>query len=122
MDPSNVSPLVVWLGSDEARAVTGRVFEIEGGQLSVADGWHHGTVIDKGDRWDPAELTPVITQLIAEGPAPGPGLRRVDSGRHNFLQLVCSPATRCTPTKGACRGDVRLPVQLRASRHRPASS
>jgi NAD(P)-dependent dehydrogenase (short-subunit alcohol dehydrogenase family) len=72
MDPANVSPLVVWLGSDEARAVTGRVFEIEGGMLSVADGWHHGKVIDKGERWDPAELTPVITQLIDEGPAPDP--------------------------------------------------
>jgi NAD(P)-dependent dehydrogenase (short-subunit alcohol dehydrogenase family) len=72
MDPSNVSPLVVWLGSDEARWVTGRVFEIEGGMLSVADGWHHGKVVDKGDRWDPAELTPVITQLVAEGPAPDP--------------------------------------------------
>ncbi len=72
MDPSNVSPLVVWLGSDEARAVTGRVFEIEGGMLSVADGWHHGKVVDKGERWDPAELTPVISELIAEGPAPDP--------------------------------------------------
>ncbi len=65
-------PLVVWLGSDEARAVTGRVFEVEGGQLSVADGWQHGPVHDKGARWDPAELTPVISQLIAESPVPDP--------------------------------------------------
>jgi NAD(P)-dependent dehydrogenase (short-subunit alcohol dehydrogenase family) len=72
MDPSNVSPLVVWLGSDDARSVTGRIFEIEGGMLSVADGWHHGKVHDKGARWDPAELTPVISELIAESPAPDP--------------------------------------------------
>ena len=72
MDPANVSPLVVWLGSAEARDVTGRVFEIEGGMLSVADGWHHGKVVDKGERWDPAELTPVVAQLIADGPAPDP--------------------------------------------------
>jgi NAD(P)-dependent dehydrogenase (short-subunit alcohol dehydrogenase family) len=72
MDPSNVSPLVVWLGSDEARSVTGRVFEIEGGQLSVATGWRHGTVIDKGDRWDPAELGSVISGLIADAPTPEP--------------------------------------------------
>jgi NAD(P)-dependent dehydrogenase (short-subunit alcohol dehydrogenase family) len=72
MDPSNVSPLVVWLGSDEARSVTGRVFEIEGGQLSVATGWRHGTVIDKGDRWDPAELGSVISGLITDAPTPEP--------------------------------------------------
>jgi NAD(P)-dependent dehydrogenase (short-subunit alcohol dehydrogenase family) len=72
MDPSNVAPLVVWLGSDEARSVTGRVFEIEGGQLSIATGWRHGKVIDKGDRWDPAELGSVISGLIADAPTPEP--------------------------------------------------
>jgi hypothetical protein len=40
--------------------------------LSVAAVSPHGKVVDKGERWDPAELTPVITQLIAEGPAPDP--------------------------------------------------
>src|SRR5262249_8270960 len=34
-DPANISPLVVWLGSRDARDVTGRVFEIEGGLISV---------------------------------------------------------------------------------------
>ena len=72
MDPSNVSPLVVRLGSDEARSVTGRVFEVEGGQISVAGGWHHGKPIDKGARWDPAEIGPVVAQLIEEGPAEEP--------------------------------------------------
>ena len=42
MDPDNISPLVVWLGSPESRDVTGRLFEIEGGVLSVCDGWQHG--------------------------------------------------------------------------------
>ncbi len=72
MAPENVSPLVVWLGSDEARAVTGRVFEVEGGQVAVADGWHHGTPVDKGDRWDAAELGPVVEKLIADAPQPDP--------------------------------------------------
>ena len=58
MDPANVSPLVVWLGSAESRDVTGRVFEVEGGKVSVADGWHHGPTRDSGERWDPAELGP----------------------------------------------------------------
>ncbi len=72
MDPANVSPLVVWLGSTESSDVTGRVFELEGGIVSIADGWHHGASRDKGDRWDPAELGPVVRELLAEGPAPDP--------------------------------------------------
>jgi NAD(P)-dependent dehydrogenase (short-subunit alcohol dehydrogenase family) len=72
MDPANVSPLVVWLGSAESRDVTGRVFEVEGGIVGVADGWHHGPRRDKGDRWDPAELGPVVRELLAELRDPDP--------------------------------------------------
>ena len=52
-DPANVSPLVVWLGSEESGDVTGRVFELEGGMLSVADGWQRGPRVERDDRWDP---------------------------------------------------------------------
>ena len=38
MAPENVSPLVAWLASAESAQVTGRVFEVEGGKLGVADG------------------------------------------------------------------------------------
>jgi NAD(P)-dependent dehydrogenase (short-subunit alcohol dehydrogenase family) len=72
MDPANVSPLVVWLGSLESAAVTGRVFEVEGGKVSVADGWQHGPAIDKGARWSPDELGPVVESLLAEAPSPAP--------------------------------------------------
>ena len=72
MDPANVSPLVVWLGSAESGDVTGRVFEVEGGSVSVADGWHHGPARDKGDRWDAAELGPVVRDLLAEVREPDP--------------------------------------------------
>ena len=72
MDPQNVSPLVVWLGSPQSRGVTGRCFEVEGGKVSVADGWQHGAVVDKGARWDPAELGPVVAKLIEGAPTPAP--------------------------------------------------
>ena len=39
MSPDNVSPLVTWLASADSKDVTGRVFEIAGGRLSVAEGW-----------------------------------------------------------------------------------
>jgi len=71
MDPSNVSPVVVWLGSDDC-TVTGRIFEIAGGQLSVADGWHHGAVFDKGARFEPDEVGALINDLLLSAPEPTP--------------------------------------------------
>jgi NAD(P)-dependent dehydrogenase (short-subunit alcohol dehydrogenase family) len=72
MAPENVSPLVAWLASPQSAHVTGRVFEVEGGMVSVADGWQHGPSRDKGARWDPAELGRVVDQLLAEAPQPAP--------------------------------------------------
>jgi NAD(P)-dependent dehydrogenase (short-subunit alcohol dehydrogenase family) len=72
MDPENVAPLVVWLGSAGSGHVTGRMFEVEGGKVSIADGWQHGEVVDKGARWSPDELGPVVDQLLAKAPAPAP--------------------------------------------------
>ncbi|MFI0464083.1 SDR family oxidoreductase [Saccharopolyspora sp. 5N102] len=71
MDPANVSSLVVWLGSDEA-TTTGRVFEIEGGEVSLADGWRHGPPAVKDGRWEPRELTAVIDDLVAKAEPPTP--------------------------------------------------
>jgi len=75
MAPENISPLVVWLGSDKSRDITGRVFEIEGGLIRVAEGWAHGPQTDKGARWDPAELGPVVTDLLAKSRPPIPVYR-----------------------------------------------
>jgi NAD(P)-dependent dehydrogenase (short-subunit alcohol dehydrogenase family) len=72
-DPANISPLVVWLGSSEAKDVTGRVFNVRGGSISVAEPWHAGPQADKEARWDPAELGAVIPDLLAKArPKPGP--------------------------------------------------
>jgi NAD(P)-dependent dehydrogenase (short-subunit alcohol dehydrogenase family) len=71
MDPANVAPLVVWLGSEWCD-VTGRAFEVQGGELSVADGWQHGAVFDKGARWEPAEIGAAVHELLAAAPAPAP--------------------------------------------------
>lgn len=72
MAPSNIAPLVVWLGSPDSADVTGRVFELEGGMLSVADGWQHGPQVDRNERWDPADVGPAVRDLIAKAPAPAP--------------------------------------------------
>ncbi len=71
-EPANISPLVVWLGSAKSSHVTGRVFEVEGGLISVADGWQHGPGLDKGARWEPAEIGRAVHELLAQAPAPAP--------------------------------------------------
>lgn len=68
--PENVAPLVVWLCSPLSAKVSGRVFEVEGGKVSVANGWKTGTIADNKARWNPADLTAVIEGLIATDPAP----------------------------------------------------
>lgn len=72
MAPENVSPFVVWLGSPDSAGITGRVFEVEGGKIGVADGWQHGPTADKGARWDPAEVGPAVRDLLAAAPVPAP--------------------------------------------------
>lgn len=65
MDPANISPLVVWLGSPLSAGVTGRVFTVVGGEIGVAEPWVKGPVATKDGRWDPAELTDVVPGLVA---------------------------------------------------------
>jgi len=64
MAPENVSPLVAWLGSAESREVTGRVFEVSGGSLSLADGWREGPKIDRGARWETGEIGLGVRELL----------------------------------------------------------
>jgi NAD(P)-dependent dehydrogenase (short-subunit alcohol dehydrogenase family) len=70
MDPANVSPLVVWLASEEAGDVTGRCFEVGGGKIGVADGWRTGPSIDRGARWDPAEVGDAVRDVLAKAQPP----------------------------------------------------
>jgi NAD(P)-dependent dehydrogenase (short-subunit alcohol dehydrogenase family) len=72
MAPANIAPLVVWLGSGGSAGVSGRVFEVEGGTLSVADGWQHGTPVDRGQRWAPEEIGTAVRELLKRAPAPAP--------------------------------------------------
>ncbi len=64
--PENVAPLVVWLGSEQSASVTGKLFEVEGGKISIADGWRRGPQKDKGNRWEPAEIGSAVSELMAE--------------------------------------------------------
>jgi len=72
MAPENVSPLVAWLCSSESRSVNGRIFEVEGGRITVMDGWQRAASYDEGRRLDARSLEPVVGRLIEESPVPLP--------------------------------------------------
>jgi NAD(P)-dependent dehydrogenase (short-subunit alcohol dehydrogenase family) len=70
MAPENVSPLVAWLASAQARNVTGRVFDVSGGTIAVEDGWRAGAKIERGARWDARELGSAMEDLLARAAPP----------------------------------------------------
>lgn len=65
-DPANVAAIVVWLASPLSSHITGQMFEVGGGKISICDGWRPGPLKDKGARWQPAELTAVVNELMAQ--------------------------------------------------------
>jgi NAD(P)-dependent dehydrogenase (short-subunit alcohol dehydrogenase family) len=64
--PANISPLVVWLASAEAAEITGRVFNVKGGAISVAETWVAGPGVEQEARWAADELGAVIPGLVAK--------------------------------------------------------
>ena len=66
MDPENIAPAVVWLGSGQSSHVTGCVFELEGGKIMLEDGWREGPFIDQQARWEASEVGAVVDKLLGE--------------------------------------------------------
>src|SRR4051812_28877808 len=63
LSPRWIAPIVTWLASPESKDVTGRVFDVTGQALSVAESWHRGPTADPVD--DPTQLGPIVTKLVA---------------------------------------------------------
>ena len=66
MDPANIAPTVVWLGSAESAHVTGCVFELEGGKIMLEDGWREGPQVDAGKQWDPSDVGAAVDKLLQD--------------------------------------------------------
>lgn len=64
LDPMNISPLVVWLGSAHCTGVSGEVFEVSGGSIGVFEPWARGPSIDKQRRWEPSEVGDSVGLLL----------------------------------------------------------
>lgn len=63
---------MVWLGSDASAGVTGRVFEAEGGRITVMEGWRPGPTADRGARWTPSEAGEAAAKLLSRAEPPHP--------------------------------------------------
>ena len=63
-DPSWVSPTIVYLASEAAQDISGRVIQAGAGMVAVCEGWRRGAEIDQMD--DPAALGPKIREMIAQ--------------------------------------------------------
>ena len=70
MDPANIAPAVVWLGSALSAHVTGCVFELEGGKIILEQGWDLGPGVDAGKLWNPADVGAAVEDLLARRTPP----------------------------------------------------
>ncbi len=64
ISPRWIAVITAWLASPEAANVTGRVFDVRGETLGIAEGWHLGPTAVQPD--DPAQLGPVVAELMAK--------------------------------------------------------
>ena len=64
ISPRWIAVIATWLASPEAQNVTGRVFDIRGEKLGIAEGWHLGPTAVQPD--DPTQLGPVVAELMGK--------------------------------------------------------
>jgi NAD(P)-dependent dehydrogenase (short-subunit alcohol dehydrogenase family) len=64
MAPHWIAPIVTWLASPESADVTGRIFQVSGRELAVAEGWHKGPTVEPTD--DPTEIGAKVAELMAK--------------------------------------------------------
>jgi NAD(P)-dependent dehydrogenase (short-subunit alcohol dehydrogenase family) len=62
MAPKWIAPLVVWLASEQSSRVTGRVFDVRGDQVAIAEGWHLGPTATGS--LDPNVLGSLVEELM----------------------------------------------------------
>lgn len=74
---AHVAPAAAWLISDAARGVTGRVFEVGGDTISVADGWRPAASAPLPRLASLSEVGERIGELVATAPVPVP-VQRAD--------------------------------------------
>ncbi len=70
MDPANIAPVIVALCSDDAQDITGQCLFVYGGVVNVLKPWSEGTLLQKDEKWDAAELLAKLKEEFPSGIAP----------------------------------------------------
>jgi NAD(P)-dependent dehydrogenase (short-subunit alcohol dehydrogenase family) len=70
--PANVSPLVVFLASDEAADISGQNFVVYGGSVWVMKGWSPAGELKRDQAWTAKELADNKSKLFASHPSTVP--------------------------------------------------
>lgn len=71
--PGNMAPLVTWLCSEDAKDITGQVFELKGGHVWLSEGWSDGPGFDKETaRLTVREIGEIVPRLVATRSGPKP--------------------------------------------------
>jgi methylmalonyl-CoA mutase cobalamin-binding domain/chain len=84
---AHVAPVVAWLVSGAARHVSGRVLEVGGDKVAVADGWRQVASTTLPRNADVADAGALVQQLLADAPPPRDIQRAI-------LEVETSPAAR----------------------------
>jgi NAD(P)-dependent dehydrogenase (short-subunit alcohol dehydrogenase family) len=63
LSPKWIASIATWLASTESAHVTGRVFDVTGRQLAIAEGWHRGPEVPP--TLDPTAIGPLVEELLA---------------------------------------------------------
>lgn len=81
MAARHIAPIVCWLASTQSTGVTGRVFDVSGQSISVADGWSRGASAEHPPA-DPESVGRLVRALLDDSPPNADvfGLRAVALG------------------------------------------
>jgi len=64
LSPRWIAPIITWLASEESSGVTGRVFDVAGETLAVAEGWHRGPQVT--GTLDPQAVGPLVEEIVGQ--------------------------------------------------------
>lgn len=73
--PEHVAPMTVWLCTDDAWNVNGKIFHVAGGSVALAHEEHPVQTIEKQGKWELDELIALVPAQLMHGimnPAPPP--------------------------------------------------
>jgi NAD(P)-dependent dehydrogenase (short-subunit alcohol dehydrogenase family) len=68
--PENMSPLIVYLASDDSKDINGEVVRVMGNRIWLVRGWHSAGTVAKKEKakWEAGELGQALENLVKQAP------------------------------------------------------